>query len=147
MWIFINGNCQKYRWYVEMYMGVGTYWPSQWQCGKNGVKSQSLGAGVKYWGRAGRGVGNDSNSCSYQRLFNNISRTETPLYKEDGTIIWLRCDSSLPPTQTFLAFSNPPAPHTVVTQTQHPYTISTSKFIESYQLSWTRTKQDLSNIE
>ena len=109
MWIFIIQWKLMYCWYVEMYMGRGivTFWPSHWQCGKNGVKSQSLGAGVKYWGRAGRGVGNDSNSCSYQRLFNNISRTETPLYKEDGTIIWLRCDS-------FFAldthFFNPPAP-------------------------------------
>ena len=133
MWIFVNGNCQKYCWYVEMYMGIGTHWPSHWQCGKNGVKSQSLGAGVKYWGRAGRGVGNDSNSCSYQRLFNNISRTETPLYKEDGTIIWLRCDSFFALDTHFLL--TPLLPHTVVTQTQHQYTISTPKFIESYQLA------------
>ena len=42
--------------------------------------------GVKYCGRAGLGGGNDSNPCSYHRLFNNISRTETPLYKEQDRI-------------------------------------------------------------
>ena len=38
----------------------------------------------------------------------------------------------LPSTHTFLT---PLLPHTVVTQTQHQYTISTPKFIESYQLA------------
>lgn len=45
--------------------------------------------GVKYCGRAGLGGGNDSNPCSYHRLFNNISRTETPLYKEQDRIMMI----------------------------------------------------------
>ena len=45
--------------------------------------------GVKYCGRAGRGGGNDSNPRSYHRLFNNILRTETPLYKEEDRIMMI----------------------------------------------------------
>ena len=45
--------------------------------------------GVKYCGGAGLGGGNDSNPCSYHRLFNNISRTETPLYKEQDRIMMI----------------------------------------------------------
>ena len=40
-----------------------------------------------YW--AWRRGGNDSNPCSYHRLFNNISRTETPLYKEQDGIMMI----------------------------------------------------------
>ena len=44
--------------------------------------------GVKYCGRAGLAGGNDSNPCSYQRLFNNISERETHNYTLYCTILY-----------------------------------------------------------